>query len=233
MVLDVKRMSSFIDKVKGGLIVSCQALEDEPLFGDGIMAKMANAAFLGGAVGIRANSVRDIVQIRKAVNLPLIGLLKKQYGDCEVYITPTMKEIKEVIEAGVDVVAIDCTNRKRPDGMELKDLISEVKEKYPEVLIMADISSLEEGMYAEKLGVHIISTTLSGYTDYSPKLDGPDFKLISDLYENVKLPIIAEGKVSTPEEAKKCLELGATSVVVGGAITRPKQITERFVAGIR
>lgn len=226
-------MINFIDKVRGGLIVSCQALEDEPLFGDGIMAKMAKAALLGGAVGIRSNSVRDIVQIREAVDLPLIGLIKKQYGDCEVYITPTMKEISDVIEAGADVVAIDCTNRKRPDGRELKDLISEVKEKYPEVLIMADISSVEEGMYAEKLGVHIISTTLSGYTDYSPNLEGPDFQLISDLYDNVKLPIIAEGKVSTPEEAKKCLELGATSVVVGGAITRPRQITERFVAGIK
>ena len=126
-----------------------------------------------------------------------------------------MKEISEVIEAGADVVAIDCTNRERPDGRMLRDLISEVKEKYPKVLIMADISSLEEGIYAEKLGVNIISTTLSGYTDYSPNLEGPDFKLISDLYQNVKLPIIAEGKISTPEEAKRCLDLGATSVVVG------------------
>ena len=226
-------MIDFIDKVKGGLIVSCQALEDEPLFGDGIMAKMATAAMLGGAVGIRSNSVRDIVQIREAVNLPLIGLIKKQYGDCEVYITPTMKEVSDVVEAGADVVAIDCTNRERPDGRTLKELISEVKEKYPEVLIMADISSLDEGIYAEKLGVNIISTTLSGYTDYSPNLEGPDFQLISDLYKNVKLPIVAEGKISTPEEAKRCLELGATSVVVGGAITRPKQITERFVAGIK
>ncbi|MBS5926418.1 MAG: N-acetylmannosamine-6-phosphate 2-epimerase [Clostridium sp.] len=228
-----KSMINFIDKVKGGLIVSCQALEDEPLFGDGIMAKMATAALLGGAVGIRANSVRDIAQIREVVDLPLIGLIKKKYGDCEVYITPTMKEISEVIEAGADVVAIDCTNRERPDGRMLRDLISEVKEKYPKVLIMADISSLEEGIYAEKLGVNIISTTLSGYTDYSPNLEGPDFKLISDLYQNVKLPIIAEGKISTPEEAKRCLDLGATSVVVGGAITRPRQITERFVAGIK
>lgn len=226
-------MINFVDKVKGGLIVSCQALEHEPMFGDGVMAKMAKAALLGGAVGIRTNSVRDIVQIREAVNLPLIGLIKRQYGDCEVYITPTIKEIREVIEAGADVVAIDCTKRERPDGRELKDLISEVKAEFPEILIMADISTLEEGINAEKLGVHIVSTTLSGYTDYSPKLKGPDFNLIAELCNNVKLPIIAEGRVNTPEEAKKCLSLGATSVVVGGAITRPMQITERFVEAIK
>jgi len=226
-------MNNLFKKIRGGLIVSCQALEGEPLFGDGIMAKMAVAAKSGGAVGIRANSFRDIVQIKEAVDLPIIGLIKKQYGDNEVYITPTMTEVSKVVESGVHVVAIDCTKRERPDGKILKSLIKEVKEKYPHILIMADISVVEEALYAENLGVDIISTTLSGYTSYSPQIEGPDFDLIKDLVDKLNIPLIAEGRISSPEEAKRCLELGATSVVVGGAITRPKQITEKFVKGIK
>lgn len=226
-------MNNLLKKIRGGLIVSCQALEGEPLFGDGIMAKMAVAAKSGGAVGIRANSFRDIVQIKEAVDLPIIGLIKKQYGDNEVYITPTMTEVSKVVESGVHIVAIDCTKRERPDGKRLKSLIKEVKEKYPHILIMADISVVEEALYAENLGVDIISTTLSGYTSYSPQIEGPDFDLIKDLGGKLNIPLIAEGRISSPEEAKRCLELGATSVVVGGAITRPKQITEKFVKGIK
>lgn len=226
-------MNNLFEKIRGGLIVSCQALEGEPLFGDGIMAKMAVAAKSGGAVGIRANSFRDIVQIKEAVDLPIIGLIKKQYGDNEVYITPTMTEVSKVVESGADVVAIDCTKRERPDGKRLKSLIKEIKEKYPHILIMADISVVEEALYAENLGVDIISTTLSGYTSYSPQIEGPDFDLIKDLVDKLNIPLIAEGRISSPEEAKRCLELGATSVVVGGAITRPKQITEKFVKGIK
>lgn len=226
-------MENLINKIKGGIIVSCQALEDEPLFGDGVMAKMAKAAMLGGAVAIRSNSYRDIVQIKEVVNLPIIGIIKKQYGDCEVYITPTMAEISTVVEAGADIVAIDCTNRKRPDGKKLSNLIKEVREKHPSILIMADISNIEEGLYAEELGVDFISTTLSGYTNYSAKIEGPDFELVEALAVKVKVPLISEGRISTPEEAKKCLELGATAVVVGAAITRPLQITERFIKGIK
>lgn len=226
-------MNNLFEKIRGGLIVSCQALEGEPLFGDGIMAKMAVAAKSGGAVGIRANSFRDIVQIKEAVDLPIIGLIKKQYGDNEVYITPTMTEVSKVVESGAHVVAIDCTKRERPDGKRLKSLIKEIKEKYPHILIMADISVVEEALYAENLGVDIISTTLSGYTSYSPQIEGPDFDLIKDLVDKLNIPLIAEGRISSPEEAKRCLELGATSVVVGGAITRPKQITEKFVKGIK
>ena len=226
-------MENLINKIKGGIIVSCQALEDEPLFGDGIMAKMAKAAMLGGAVAIRANSYRDIVQIKEVVNLPIIGIVKKQYGDCDVYITPTMAEVKEVVEAGADIVAIDCTNRERPDGRKLSELIKEVREKHPNILIMADISNVEEGLYAEELGVDFISTTLSGYTNYSPKIEGPDLELVKELAEKVKVAVVSEGRISTPEEAKKCLELGATAVVVGAAITRPLQITKRFIEGIK
>lgn len=226
-------MENLINKIKGGIIVSCQALEDEPLFGDGVMAKMAKAAMLGGAVAIRANSYRDIVQIKEVVNLPIIGIIKKQYGDCEVYITPTMAEVSKIVEAGSDIVAIDCTKRERPDGKKLSELIKEVREKHPSILIMADISNIEEGLYAEELGVDFISTTLSGYTDYSAKIEGPDFELVKALAAKVKLPLISEGRISTPEEAKKCLELGATAVVVGAAITRPLQITERFIKGIK
>lgn len=225
-------MGNVIDKIRGKLIVSCQALEDEPLYGDGVMAKMAKAALIGGASGIRANSVRDIVQIKEVVDLPLIGIIKKVYENSEVYITPTIKEVDDVVSAGAEIVALDCTLRERPDGKTLEQLIVEIKNKYPEILVMADISTLDEAINADKLGVDIVSTTLSGYTSYSPKIEGPDFELLSKVVNNVKCAVIAEGRISEPNEVKKCLELGATSVVVGGAITRPVQITERFVKAI-
>lgn len=225
-------MDNIIEKLRGKLIVSCQALEYEPLYGDGVMAKMAKAALIGGASGIRANSVRDIVQIKEVIDLPLIGIIKKVYEESDVYITPTMVEVDAVVEAGAEIVALDCTLRKRPDVKSLDELIPEIKNKYPNILVMADISTLEEAINAERLGVDIVSTTLSGYTSYSPTLEGPDFELIRSMKKSVNCAIIAEGRITEPAQVKKCLELGATAVVVGGAITRPVQITERFVKAI-
>jgi len=220
-----------MEKLKCGLIVSCQALEDEPLYGDGIMAKMSLAALQGGAVGIRSISVRDITQIKETVDLPVIGIIKKVYPDCDVYITPTMDEVDQVVAAGAEIVAIDCTNRARPDGKSMEEFIKEVKAKH-DVKIMADISTFEEGVASACAGVDMVGTTLSGYTDYTVKQEGPDFELIERLAKELSIPVIAEGRISTPQDAKHSLELGAHAVVVGGAITRPKQITEKFVAGI-
>lgn len=226
-------MEKVLESIKKGIIVSCQALEDEPLFGEGIMAKMALAAYKGGANAIRANSVRDIKQIKEVVNLPLIGIIKRDYDNSDIYITPTMKEVDEVVAAGAEIVALDGTERQRPDGKTIKELIAEIKIKYPKTLIMADISTEEEGVNAEKYGADIISTTLSGYTPYSPKLKGPDFDLIQKLCAKVNIPVIAEGRICYPEEAKKALDLGAFTVVVGGAITRPMEITRRFSSYIK
>lgn len=219
-------MSNF-EKVKGKLIVSCQALPNEPLHSSYIMGRMAYAALVGGGSGIRANTVSDIKEIKKTVDLPIIGIIKEVYGDNNVYITPTMKEISALVEEGVDVIAIDGTKRERPDGNTLENLMKEAKEKYPNQLFMADISSVEEAMNAEKIGFDIVGTTLVGYTEYT-KGNNPLTEL-EKVIKNVSIPVIGEGNLDTPEKAKKALNLGAYAVVVGGAITRPQQITRKFV----
>lgn len=224
-----------LDRIKNGLIVSCQALEDEPLHNSYIMGKMALAAKKGGAVGIRANSKEDIAEIKKMVDLPIIGIVKRNYKDFNVYITPTMKEIDELVEVGVDIVAIDATNRERPYGKSLGNFVKDIREKYPNIILMADISNFEEAIKAEKLGFDIIATTLVGYTEYSREesIDKNDFDFLKKIITNVNIPVIAEGKIDTPQKAKRCLELGTHSVVVGSAITRPQIITKKFVDEIK
>jgi N-acylglucosamine-6-phosphate 2-epimerase len=225
------KMNSMLEKLKGKLIVSCQALEGEPLFVPGYMGKMALAARMGGAAGIRANSPQDIRDIKNEVDLPVIGIWKVVSEGSDVYITPTMKEARAVYEAGAEIIAVDSTFRKNVEGKYAWELIREIKKELP-VLVMADVSTFEEGVSAEKVGADIISTTLSGYTSYSPKLEGPDFDLIRKLSEKVKIPVMAEGRIWTVEDAQKALELGAYAIIVGGAITRPAQITERYVKAI-
>jgi len=219
-----------LEKIRGGLIVSCQALEDEPLYSSMIMGKMAVAAELGGAVGIRANTVEDICEIRKNVDLPIIGIIKKVYGNNDVYITPTMEEVNKLIESPCDIIAFDATKRSRPKEESLFNIILEIKKAGK--LAMADISTIEEGITAYELGVDIISTTLSGYTTYSPNLQEPDYQLITNLAQNTNIPIIAEGRITTPMQLVKCIKCGAFSIVVGGAITRPQLITKSFTEAI-
>lgn len=221
-----------IKSLEKKIIVSCQALYDEPLFSSSIMGKMALAACLGGAAGIRANTGVDIKEIRKNVSVPIIGICKKCYSDSTVYITPTFVEIKEVALAGADIIAIDATNRIRPNDEKLCDLIFKAKNKFPNKIFMADISTLEEGIYAEELGFDLISTTLSGYTTYSKKAEGPDFDLINQLSANIRKPVIAEGRIETLEDAKQAILQGAYALVIGGAITRPQIITKNFVTAI-
>ncbi|RSK28877.1 N-acetylmannosamine-6-phosphate 2-epimerase [Bacillus sp. HMF5848] len=217
--------------VQGSLIVSCQALEDEPLHGADIMAKMAVAAEMGGARAIRANSKQDIIAIKQAVKLPVIGLVKRTYPDSDIYITATKQEINELLEAGADMIAIDATKRKRPNGESLEKLVQYTKSKH--VAIMADISTFEEGFNAEKLGFDCVSTTMSGYTPYSPQQPGPDFTLLEKLVTTLRIPVIAEGRIHSPELANQALQLGAFAVVVGSAITRPQDITKRYVQAIK
>lgn len=223
-----------LNKIKSGLVVSCQALEDEPLHSSYIMGKMAMAAKEGGAVGIRANSKEDIQVIKKTTKLPVIGIVKRDYDPYDVFITATMKEIDELAESGCDMIALDATDRVRPNGLHLKKFLDQIREKYPSILLMADASTVEEVLAAEKLGFDCVSTTLMGYTEKSKGHDiaDNDFERLKEILSKVSVPVIAEGNVDTPEKARRCFELGVHSVVVGSAITRPQLITKRFVESI-
>jgi N-acylglucosamine-6-phosphate 2-epimerase len=214
-----------------GLIVSCQALANEPLFGSSHMAAMAKAASMGGAVGIRANSPEDIAAIRQTVSLPIIGLYKKDFSDSEVYITPTLETALSVSNAGADIIALDATLRPHPANKTAAALILEIQKNIQKP-ILADIDNLESALAAEKAGVEAVSTTLSGYTKNSPQNTGPDFTLIETLAKILTIPVIAEGRFWTVDEVNRAFDLGAYAVIIGAAITRPMLITQRFVQGI-
>lgn len=220
-------MEQLLEQLKGQLIVSCQAYAGESLYGSHIMTAMANAAKDGGAAAIRANSPQDVAAIKEGCGLPIIGIWKKSYADSEVYITPCLSDVELLFAAGADIVAVDATGRVRPGGETLEALIAGVK-RQPGRLLMADVSTLEEGLAAAELGFDLISTTLSGYTPYSTQSKDPDFKLLEELSSSVEVPVIAEGRIRTPEQAAAALQAGAYAVVVGTVITRPHTITGEF-----
>ena len=224
-------MSKKVDSIKGNLIVSCQALPNEPLHSSFIMGRMALAAKEGGAAGIRANTKEDIAEIQSQVDLPIIGIVKRDYEDSKVYITPTMKEIDELMEVKPEIIAIDATGALRPGNKTLDEFFKEIKEKYPEQLLMADCSTVEEALHADELGFDFIGTTMVGYTEHSAnlKIENNDFEIIREIISKAKHPVIAEGNINTPEKVKRVIELGCYSVVVGSIITRPQLITKAFV----
>ena len=227
-------MNEKVESLKGKLIVSCQALPHEPLHSSFIMGRMALAAKEGGAYGIRANTKEDIAEIQTQVDLPVIGIVKRDYEDSKVYITPTMKEINELMEVKPDIIALDATHSLRPGGRTLDEFYREIRKSYPEQLLMADCSTVEEALHADQLGFDFIGTTLVGYTDQSRdlKIESNDFEIIRQIVAKVKHRVIAEGNINTPEKAKRVIERGAFRVVVGSIITRPLRITKSFAEAL-
>lgn len=219
-----------LEQIKGHLIVSCQALPHEPLHSSFIMGRMARAAAEGGAMGIRANTREDIEEIKKNVDLPVIGIVKRDYPDSKVYITPTMKEIDELMEVKPEIIAVDATISLRPGNVTLDEFYHQIREKYPEQLLMADCSTVEEALHADELGFDFIGTTMVGYTEQSKgdRIEANDFEIIHTILSKVKHHVIAEGNINTPEKARRVVELGCYSVVVGSIITKPQLITKSF-----
>ena len=220
------------NRLKGKVVVSCQAMPSEPLYLEKCMAAMMKSVVKGGAGGLRVAGARDVKNAKHLFDVPVIGLTKPDIIPSNwqeiVYITPTLKEVIELVKAGADIIAFDGTMRERPNGAKLEELIKYVK--INNRVSMADISTLEEGLNAEKLGANILSTTLSGYTQFSQNRgNGPDFELLKQLVDNTNLPVVLEGRIWEPEEVDKAFELGAHCVVIGSAITRPQLITKRFV----
>jgi len=218
--------------INDGLIVSCQASKKEPMFGSDIMAAMAKAAEEGGAKGIRAEGTEDIKSIKSEVSLPVIGIEKNYEYESEVFITPTIKEVNKVYNAGADIIALDSTIQSRPQNIKLKEIINYIREN-TNLPVMADVSTFKEAKEADELGVDLIATTLVGYTKYTQNYNPPDFNLLKNMLDKLNTPIVLEGGVRSPEEAQKALDMGAYSVVVGTAITRPQIITSWFVEAMQ
>lgn len=220
--------------LKRGLIVSCQAVKGEPLYGLGIMKYMARAAVQGGAVGIRANYVSDIKDIKSEVDVPVIGIIKAEYEGSDVYITPTLKEVKELLTTGCEVIALDATTRERPEGAKLEDLVKYIRENAPDVEIMADCSDFEEAKRAHELGFDYIGSTMRGYTPYTKGTTLPDYEFLTKLVKTFPdTKIIAEGGIWERDQLAKVCECGVYAVVIGSSITRPMDITKRFVGALK
>lgn len=226
-------MNPVIERLRHGLIVSCQADPGDPLYGTAHMVAMARAAEAGGAAGIRTNDPQDVAGIKAAVRLPVIGLYKKRYEGSPVYITPTMAEVREIIAAGADILAVQLTEQPRPGGLTGAQFLAEIRQEFPGVPVMADISTVEEGLQAAQLGADLVSTTMSGYTPYSPQQSGPDLRLVRELAGRIATPVVAEGRLTTPADCRAAMEAGAFAVVVGTAISRPQTVTGWFAEAVR
>ena len=228
---DPKKLA-LLESLKGGLIVSCQTQKDEPIYTEDMVVKMAECAKWGGAIGLRLNSPEQIRKVKEAnLGLPIIGLYKVWHEDTDVFITPTMKEVDEIVAAGADIIAIDCTAQKTHEGTIAWDLLPQVRKKYPNHLIFADVSNLEEAKHASANGAEIVAPTLYGYTKETAHIEGADFRMVANMCRELQdeACIIMEGHIYSPEDAMKCIFVGCHSVVVGSAITRPHYVTKRFV----
>lgn len=222
-----RALRRLLDSLAGGIVVSCQARPGNPLQGPETMAIVARAAELGGARALRVNGAADIVAIRKICDLPIMGIEKVEHPDSPVMITPNVAAVREVIATGAQIVALDGTNRPRPGGETLKDCVREIHRGH--ALAFADLATREDLAHAVAADVDAVGTTLSGYTAESPKSDEPDFDLLAWFVKHSPVPVFAEGRFWTPEQAAQAFAIGASFVVIGTAITNPMAITSRFV----
>ena len=225
-------MNKLIERLKGGIIVSCQAEGDDPFNADPeYMALFARAAEMGGALGIRTQGIAKLEAIKRVTKLPVIGLLKSQFPDGTVRITGSFAEVEQLIKSNSDIVAIDGTFRER-GGLSGPDFIKAVKEQYS-CLVLADIATYKEAKACEEAGADCISTTLNGYTpDTIQYHDGPNYEVLRECVHGLSVPVFAEGRYNTPAEAGKAMGIGAYAVISGTAITRPRVITQWFVSEI-
>lgn len=214
------------------LIVSCQARPGWAMYGSDIMTAFAIAAQEGGAAGIRATGYDNIKAIKEKVNLPMIGINKIFDDRYEVYITPSYESAQEILQLGIEIIALDATDRTRPNGESFRSITAQIRANYPDVLIMGEISTIEEAEALIKEDVDLISTTLSGYTEASQGIENVNLELIEAISKITDIPVVAEGKIKNPQGAKAALDAGAFSVVVGTAITRPEIITQWYVAAL-
>lgn len=223
-------MSELLNSLKGRLVVSCQAYPGEPMLDPRTMTQVAQAAVAGGAAAIRAKGLDDLRSIAHAVDVPVIGLVK--VGKSDVYITPTLHDALQVAETGCQIVAIDGTRRERPDERTLAETVAAFKERFPDVLVMADCGSVHDAVAAIEAGVDILGTTLAGYSGERPKTEGPDWEVVDQIVALGALPVFVEGRVHTPAQAAEAIRRGAWAVVVGTAITHPTSITGWFADAV-
>lgn len=223
------KMSELLERMRGRLIVSCQAYPGEPMRHPETMAQVAAAVVEGGAAAVRLQGLEDIRKGRELIEAPIIGIVKE--GDVGVYITPRLELARAIVAAGAQIVALDATPRPRADGLSVAETIAGLRESHPDVLVMADCDCIETARHAVAAGADIIGTTLAGYTDTREKTEGPDLEFLAEVV--AEFPdhfVAAEGRVHTLEHARACLEAGADAVVVGTAITHPTSITRWFAA---
>lgn len=213
---------------KHGLVASCQAVEGEPLFGYGIMPILARACVEGGACAIRTSGTADITGVKSTVNVPVIGLIKRRYADSEIYITPTRKEVDEILSTGCEIIALDVTDRPRPHGEAVEDLVTYIRAVSPQTELMADIATMEEAVYADRLGFDYINSTMRSYTESTRGVAIPDIGFLTEMTRTLSGKVIAEGGIWEKGQLEQVLATGVYAVVIGSAITRPKDITHRF-----
>lgn len=222
-------IKSLLQTLAGGLIVSCQAPDSDP-FRDAVsIARFAQAAERGGAVGVRINSADDVRAVMETVRLPVIGLQKRMQEDGKVQITPSFSDARDLVDSGAQIVAVECTARAQRFGA--LELVRRIRSEL-RVAVMADIATVEEAIAAEEAGVDLVASTMRGYTDETGHVRAFQPEFISGLAAHIKVPVLAEGRVDTPQQAAEALRAGAHAVIVGTAITRPEIIASRFVAAL-